>query len=492
MEIAHELHEARRMPEAHDVAAVKAVAAAQVAVAKAHAALKTASPATKAALAPALATAPPAPAAVAPAAPSLPTASVTSAAMDDAAAPKRSLRPALSGTHAFVNGAAPLTAAAPAAPAALAVPQAPIAGAPAAVSVPIPPEAESASWLRALSWSVLVQTFWQQCSSVFTLLQGLSFAMVVKAGCISSNVLFQVSPLPDVKVWRATKSTGGADSAPYVSIALSGCQWCFYGTFATIFTQNSSFLVLVWSNVLGAVLGVYYVVTFYRNCQKVENKERMNQYMSAVFSLALLQACAAAAIPAARALSLAGMVGSFCSFLSALSMLVSLPAVIEQKDSSDLPGGLLGAGLFSAVCWFICGRLLNDPMVTYPNLFAIFASGSALGVKLRYMPSVSKASTSAKVIKMESLKQDVDVPMTLSLKKGQPLKGYTIDGQPLSKVYNLENGSYDAEENVPLKAKMMDEEVPEDDAIIKGCVKRSGTPEQAIDEAFNSGTGGTF
>jgi len=223
-----------------------------------------------------------------------------------------------------------------------------------------------------------------------------TFAMAVKMACISSNLLIQVSPWPEARGWAKKGTTGMADAAPYVSIALSGWQWCFYGTFAFLITNESSFFVLVQSNILGAVFGSYYVMVFLRNCKDLSAKETLYSYLSAVGSLALLQVCAVAMLPVERALFLSGLVGSFCCFLSATSLLVTLPTVIQTQDSSSIPGLLVGVGLFSAVAWCTCGRLLDDPMVTFPNLYAACACSAALGLKLRYAGPANKLDMPAK------------------------------------------------------------------------------------------------
>merc|ERR1719207_390090 len=106
-----------------------------------------------------------------------------------------------------------------------------------------------------------------------------------------SNVLFQVSPLPSVKQFQAKHDVGEADAAPYVAIAFGGCQWCFYGLFAYLVTSRSGFLVLVQSNFLGAVLGTYYVTTFYRNCHKEDILSTLQKYVSGISSLVLLEVC---------------------------------------------------------------------------------------------------------------------------------------------------------------------------------------------------------
>ena len=128
-----------------------------------------------------------------------------------------------------------------------------------------------------------------------------------------------------VQQFQKLGDTGEADSAPFMSILYAGWQWhgsqscavtgndctsagldprCFYGTFAYFVTQKSGFLVspgamckvydvyarsfvsvfcmadslrsslmvsgtlrLFYSNIAGAVLGIYYVWGFQRNCR---------------------------------------------------------------------------------------------------------------------------------------------------------------------------------------------------------------------------------
>merc|ERR1740121_198493 len=80
---------------------------------------------------------------------------------------------------------------------------------------------------------------------------GVSVAILFKMSCLASNVLVHVSPFAQVQEWETNGSTGDADPAPYVSIALGGWQWCIYGFAACIINGNDSFLLLVSANCLG-------------------------------------------------------------------------------------------------------------------------------------------------------------------------------------------------------------------------------------------------
>merc|ERR1719428_2709677 len=166
--------------------------------------------------------------------------------------------------------------------------------------------------------------------------------MIVKALCVAGNVRAQGSRFRKGRRWELRGCTGEADAAPYVSIAFGGCQWCFYGMFAWMVTSRSGFLILVHSNCLGAILGSYYVSTFYRNCRNEEALRTLQKYVSAVTALAALQVCALSVLPAERALFLIGIISSFCSFINATSVLVTVPQVLRTQDSRSIPGHYAG------------------------------------------------------------------------------------------------------------------------------------------------------
>lgn len=118
-----------------------------------------------------------------------------------------------------------------------------------------------------------------------------SLALIVKILCMLSNVACHVSPLPQVQQFHKLGDTGEADSAPLMSILYSGSQWVFYGNFAYCMTGKSGFLVLVYANITGAILGVYYVWGFQQNCRDQKALQQLQLYCRAaafVFSLQFL------------------------------------------------------------------------------------------------------------------------------------------------------------------------------------------------------------
>lgn len=261
--------------------------------------------------------------------------------------------------------------------------------------------------------------FWS--SSQWTLLRlssmiaAVTFAMLVKAMCIAGNVMVHLSPFPQAMRWKCRRSTGEADAAPYVSIAFGGSQWCFYGIFAWYVTAKTGFLILVYSNCLGAVLGTYYTMTFYKNCRNEIYLDSLRKYLSAVTVLVCLQVSVVSVLPAERALFVAGLVSSFCSFLGACSVLVTIPQVLRLQDSRSIPGPYAVACVCSAMLWSLCGWLLEDPVVLLPSLFSMGCSTAALACKVMY-PSMELTE-----------KQSLNV--LFSVEEGVALMGRSIVGK---------------------------------------------------------------
>jgi len=221
-------------------------------------------------------------------------------------------------------------------------------------------------------------------SKAFELLQGITFTFAIKALCLAGNVACQVSPFPQVKRWQGRRDTGEADSAPLVAIAFGGWQWCFYGLFAWLVTSRSAFLILFYSNFLGAILGPYYTHAFYKNCRDDSARSSLKSYVVGVAILAFLQVVVIATLPAKRALFFSGLVASSCSFANALSMMVTVPIVMRTACSDSLPGPLLVANLVGAITWVICGVLLGDPWIACPNAFCCLCCGACLYLKFQY------------------------------------------------------------------------------------------------------------
>merc|ERR1719183_1275448 len=165
----------------------------------------------------------------------------------------------------------------------------------------------------------------------------LSFAFVVKALCMMCNIFYQASPLPLIEGYKAKGDTGSADLAPFIAVAYGGWQWCFYGLFAYIVTSKSGFLVLVYSNVVGATLGLYYVYAFTLNCRNTAMLQRSTKYYYVLACIMAIQFVAIISMQPVRALFFSGLISSIWSTVASLSLISTVPTVYEQKSSKSLP-----------------------------------------------------------------------------------------------------------------------------------------------------------
>jgi hypothetical protein len=214
----------------------------------------------------------------------------------------------------------------------------------------------------------------------------MSVGFLVKTACMVMNIFYQASPLPLINEYNAKRNTGAADLAPFIAICYGGWQWCFYGLFAWIVTGKTGFLVLVYSNFVGATLGLYYVYSFTINCRNKAMLDKTTMYYYVLVSIVAVQFIAICSLQPVRALFFSGLISSAWSTVGSLSLMVCVPTVLEKKDSSLLPVPVLVMGLFSAVLWIVCGVMLWDPWITFPNTFGLVVCIFALYLCAIYPP----------------------------------------------------------------------------------------------------------
>lgn len=221
----------------------------------------------------------------------------------------------------------------------------------------------------------------------------LSFAFVVKTACMLSNIIFSMSPIPQVRQFSKAGDTGPIDAAPFVSILYGGGQWCFYGLFAYLVTKKSGFLVLVYSNVLGAVLGVYYVWGFRINCRDKFAQHRLKKYGQAAAMSVSLQVLAILVLSRRRALLLCGLASSVCSVVGSCSLLATLPVVLVTKCSASINVPLTVVGFFSGWLWLTCGFILWDAWIILPQIGCLALNMFTMSMLVYFPRDPAEAAT---------------------------------------------------------------------------------------------------
>jgi len=212
-----------------------------------------------------------------------------------------------------------------------------------------------------------------------------TFTFVLKCLCMFSNVLAQISPIPQVLKFAKRGSTGDVDGAPFVSMLYGGCQWIFYGVFAYTVTGKSGFLVLVYANILGCILGAYYVYGFHSHCRSNQTFQKLLMYYKLASVLVLLQVIALLILERPNALFFVGFVSSFCSMMGACSLLTTLPLVIKTRCSTSINLPLLVTAFFSGCLWLVCGLVLHDAWIVVPQVVGLLLQSFAVAAVL-YFP----------------------------------------------------------------------------------------------------------
>merc|ERR1719387_2725600 len=206
----------------------------------------------------------------------------------------------------------------------------------------------------------------------------LSFSFLLKAAAIMSSVVLTLSPLR--AIWRIQQERDTLTFAPYCffCVAVCGLQWCAYGRFAFLVTSNYGFLILVYSNVLGVVMGTFYVYTYWCN---MNCKLRKKQFMDCCYAAAAIYAFEATVVPStshARALLIVGTMSACMSVLVSCAPLAELKTILKTRDASAIPSDISMASFVASSLWLACAVLLHDLWILVPNVAGLVLGGFQL------------------------------------------------------------------------------------------------------------------
>jgi len=228
-----------------------------------------------------------------------------------------------------------------------------------------------------------------------------SVMLVVKTLCIFSNVLGQLSPIPQVRQFHKLKDTGEADAAPYVSIMFGGLQWSFYGIFAFVVTENPDVMVLVYSNMVGAIAGFCYLHGFLTNCKDTRSRQRLLMYCKITATLAAVQLLVTISVDTHLALLFCGLVSSICGMMGACSLLTTMPQVFSSMCSSSINMPLLCTGMFGNSIWLVCGLMMHDIWIIAPSAVSLLLQSFAAAVVAIFPRKLDEPLMNSKIKRME-------------------------------------------------------------------------------------------
>lgn len=118
---------------------------------------------------------------------------------------------------------------------------------------------------------------------------------------------------------------------------------------------------------LGVLLGSYYVYVYYMNAGDKTQPTRMLTYS---FVFIVLLSLAVSHSPDESQLII-GVPGNILSVLTAASPLLQVKTILRLKDASCLPFGMSVMTVVAGGVWMVYGIMLGDPLVIFPNLFAL-------------------------------------------------------------------------------------------------------------------------
>lgn len=199
-----------------------------------------------------------------------------------------------------------------------------------------------------------------------------------KLAPIASIVVF-LAPLPTIQQIKRDHSVGSLPLLPYSTMVASGFLWTTYGVLknqAEIYT----------SNVVGVLLGVYYVYEFVQHAPKQSPTlpGSVKQHMQGVASLVLFTLLLAMSPleSAAEWIGRAGVVFCLAMFAAPLS---ALKTVLATQSAASIPLPFTIAATLNCVFWTTWGVFgRNDPNIYVTNAVGLLFGLAQIGLKLKF------------------------------------------------------------------------------------------------------------
>lgn len=215
--------------------------------------------------------------------------------------------------------------------------------------------------------------------------------LVEQALTVLPPVLLQFvffSPLPAVRQFHETGTTGDVSIMPYSMMVANGTLWFTYGAILS----NPTIML---PNVTAIVMGTGYCYTFWRN----RSPQAVTvPYLAGAAGLCSVTIGSAMALPVADAQNFIGYLGCVVCAGMFSGPLASMQTVLRDRSAAAIP---LGFTLFSTVntsVWLAYGAVvLHDPFIWGPNVLGLASSLTQLGLIARFgtAPPLVKAHVAA-------------------------------------------------------------------------------------------------
>ena len=198
------------------------------------------------------------------------------------------------------------------------------------------------------------------------------------------------SPLPAVKQFRDSGTTGDVSIMPYSMMVANGTLWFTYGALLS----NPTIML---PNVTAIALGSAYVATFlrYRSPQAVTAP-----HLATSAGLITAIVGSAVVLPLETAQSFIGYLG--CGVCAAMfaGPLAAMSTVLRDRSAAAIPLGFTVFSTVNTTVWLGYGLLvLGDPFIWAPNVLGLASSLTQLGLLVRFGTAPKAAAAAAATLK---------------------------------------------------------------------------------------------
>jgi solute carrier family 50 protein (sugar transporter) len=191
---------------------------------------------------------------------------------------------------------------------------------------------------------------------------------------LALKLTFLLLDRPTVATIRRSRSTLQFSFAPFFFYFVQSVIYTLYG-----WTTGNP--VVGGTSLLGAVLGSYYVLVFYKFARDRTQATRM---LTSAMLVILLLAHQVLTREPEETQMLTGIPANILSVFTAASPLLQLKSILRRKDASCLPLGMSTMNVVAGTIWTVYGIMLGDPLVICPNLFALTMGSIQVSLILLY------------------------------------------------------------------------------------------------------------
>jgi len=209
----------------------------------------------------------------------------------------------------------------------------------------------------------------------------------IKGLAMGSSYMQHLAPMISVLPMLRRRSVFGRDPGPFVALAFNCSHWCLYGLFGFVYTGDWQRLIMVYSNILGSLLGIFYTIVYRINCDSSAGRARWYFYLRLAALIAGVEAFVLLTWPARSVLVMLGCMSTSLSISVAVSPLLTLRTVLQTRSSASMPADLVIASLVSNLLWLACGAIVADGFLVVSSIVNICAGLVSLSFVVRFHPS---------------------------------------------------------------------------------------------------------